>query len=136
MIDKALMIIIFMYSVSLSILGVQYVTSDILDIEMTNLEGVPIRSHTLAFIDLATLNNQTAKIVVADYNDNSTFYDRVETFTTGAAYVAWELIIILSGTYIFNFMYLMGVPLYFVAGFVILYTLLLARTIIGYVRGI
>lgn len=136
MIDKALMIIIFMYSVSFSILGVQYVTSDILDIEMTNLEGVPIRSHTLAFIDLDTLNNQTAKIVVADYNDNSTFYDRVETFTTGAAYVAWELITILSGTYIFNFMYLMGVPLYFVAGFVILYTLLLARTIIGYVRGI
>jgi hypothetical protein len=69
-------------------------------------------------------------------NATETFYNKVETFTTAAAAVAWNLILILSGTYIFNFMYLMGVPDVFVAIFVSLYVLLLARAIIGYIRGI
>lgn len=136
MIEKALIIIIFMYSASFAMLGVQYVVGDVLDIEITNLNGVPIRSHLVSFVDIDTLNEQTAKIVAANYTTNSTFFSKIETFTTGAAYVAWELITILTGTYIFNFMYLMGVPLYFVAGFVFLYAILLARAIIGYVRGI
>ena len=90
MIDKALMIIIFMYTLSFSILGVQYSVGDTFGITLTNL----------------------------------------------AAFVAWELITLMTGTYIFYIMYLFGVPLIFVLGMTILYGFLLARAIIGYVRGI
>ena len=130
------MVILFMYSVSFAVLGGQYVVADVFGVTLVNMNGEPIQSHIISFINTDSLNTQTAKIVAADFTENTTYYNKIETFTTGAAYVAWELITILTGTYIFNFMYLMGVPLYFVAGFVFLYGILLARAIIGYVRGI
>ena len=136
MIEKALMIIIFMYCVSFSIAGGQYVLADIFGITLVNFEGVPIQSHIVGLLNQGQLNTVQENIVAGNFTANSTFYDKIETFTTAAAYVAWELILLLSGTYIFNFMYLMGVPLYFVAAFVLLYGILLARAIIGYVRGI
>ena len=136
MIEKALIIILFMYSASFSLLGVQYVIGDVIGVELTSIEGVPIKSHILGLINEDQLNTVTANIVSGNFTENTTYYDRVETFTTGAAFVAWELVTLLSGTYIFNFMWLMGVPEIFVGGFVILYLMLLARAIIGLVRGI
>ena len=130
------MIIIFMYATSMSLLGGQYVLGDVFGITLTNIDGVPIESHLLGFINEDELNERSANIASADFQGNSTYYDRVETFTTAAAFIAWELITLLTGTYIFNFLYLMGVPLIFVSIFVTLYMLLLARAIIGYVRGI
>jgi hypothetical protein len=82
------------------------------------------------------VNERTTNIISADFQGNSTYYDKVETFTTGAAFVAWELVTLMTGTYIFYIMYLFGVPLIFVLGMTILYGFLLARAIIGYVRGI
>lgn len=136
MIEKALMIIIFMYAASYSILGAQYVLADVLGVTLTSYDGVVIESHVISFVDESFINTQTQNIVDADFTGNSTYYDKVETSTTSAAYVAWELVTLLTGTYIFNFMYLMGIPLYFVAIFVILYVLLMARAIIGLIRGI
>ena len=72
----------------------------------------------------------------ANFQGNSTYFDKVETFTTGAAFVAWELVTLMTGTYIFYIMFLFGVPEIFVLVFVTLYVLLLARAILGYVRGI
>ena len=136
MMEKALMIIMFMYAVSFSTMAGQYVIADVMGITLTNFEGDPIESHILTFVDEGSFNTQTQKIQNGTFNDNTTYYDKVETFTTAAASVAWELVTLLSGTYIFNFLYLMGVPAYFVSIFVILYVLLLARAIIGYIRGI
>lgn len=136
MIEKALIVIIFMYAVSMSVLGAQLVLADAFGITLTNLEGVPIESHIVGFINETELNQRTANIASANFTGNTTYYDKIETFTTSAAYVAWELITLLTGTYIFNIMYLMGVPLHFVLIFVTLYILLLARAIIGYIRGI
>ena len=135
MIEKALIIIIAMYALSLAIIGVQYEANKI-GVTMTNLDGVPIESHIIGFINQEDFNQISVNIVQANYSSNTTYYDRVETFTTGAAFVAWELVTLLSGTYIFNFLYLMGVPVLFVTGFVMIYLFLLARAIIGYVRGI
>lgn len=136
MLEKALIVIIFMYAASYSVLAAQYVIGDVIGVELTSYEGVPIRSHVITFIDESALNAQIDTIVTANFTGNSTYYDKVETSTTSAAFVAWELVQLLTGTYIFNFMWLMGIPLYFVAIFVILYLFLLARAIIGYVRGI
>ncbi len=48
----------------------------------------------------------------------------------------WELIQLLTGTYIFGFLYLLGVPLIFVTILVVVYFALLARAIVGYIRGV
>ena len=43
MIDKALMIIIFMYSLSFSMLGIQYTVGDTFGVPLTNLAGTPVK---------------------------------------------------------------------------------------------
>ncbi len=129
------MIVIAFYAVSISLIGGQW-AADIFGLTLVNMDGVPIKSHLIGFIGESELNTRTANIVAANFTANSTFFDKIETFTTGAAFVAWELITLLTGTYIFYLMFLFGVPLIFVTGFVILYVLLLARAIIGLVRGI
>ena len=136
MIDNALKIIIFMYAAGFSLLGVQYTMAVTIGLEMTNLDGVPIKSALHGFINDDEINTRTQNIVSADFQGNSTYYDKVETFTTGAAFVAWELVSLMTGTYIFYIMFLFGVPEIFVLVFVTLYVLLLARAILGYVRGI
>lgn len=134
--EKALYIIIFMYAASYSVAGVQYVIGDYYDIQITNYDGAEIQSPLEVIIDLTTFNTVSDEIVNGTFTGNTTYYDKVETFTTAAAAIAWNLVLLLSGTYIFNFLYLLGVPAYFVAIFVVLYLLLLARAIIGYIRGI
>ena len=136
MIDNALKIVIFMYAAGFSLLGVQYTMADTIGLEMTNLDGVPIKSALHGFINDDEINTKTQNIVSANFQGNSTYYDKVETFTTGAAFVAWELVSLMTGTYIFYIMFLFGVPEIFVLVFVTLYVLLLARAILGYVRGI
>lgn len=144
--ESALKIMMFMWAVSFSLLGGQYIIGDVYGITLQNTwtdfdgdgaaDNIAIKSHLLTIIDEDTINTTTQNIVTANFTTNSTYYDKVETFTTGAAFVAWELVTLLSGTYIFNLLYLMGLPEIFIAFFVILYLALLARAIIGYVRGI
>ena len=55
---------------------------------------------------------------------------------TAAAGIAWEIIQLMSGTYIFGVLVMLGVPSIIVAGMTILYVFMLARTIIAYIRGI
>jgi|APSaa5957512535_1039671.scaffolds.fasta_scaffold01088_12 hypothetical protein len=146
--EAALKIMLFMWCVSFSVLGGQYVIGDVLGVTLENTwtdfdgdgdvddaDHIPIKSHLLTIIDIDTINTTSENIVSANFTNNSTYYDKVETFTTGAAFVAWEVITLLSGTYIFNLMYIMGIPIIFVAFFVILYLVLLGRAIILYVRG-
>ena len=105
------------------------IVADMMGITIVNYNGVPVTSHIATAINEDELNTRTANVVSANYTGNSTFYDKIETFTTSAAYVAWELITLLTGTYIFNVLLIMGIPNYFVM-------ILLARAIIGYIRGI
>ena len=126
-----------MYGAGLMFIGMEYTIGQIVDVEMVSpVSGIPINSAIVGYLQEDDLNSSTNLIVTANYTSNSTFYDRVETFTTGAAFVAWELIQLMTGTYIFNILLLFGVPQWLVTLFVTLYILLLARAIIGYVRGI
>ena len=149
MIDKALIVIIFMYAISFSILGVQHEIGDVYHKNIVTLvdvydsngnisihAGTPIKSSLLGYINQDEINRRALNMLTANYTGNTTYYNKIETFTTGAAFAAWELITLLSGTYIFNMMYLLGVPLHFVIGFLALYLILLSRAITGYVRGV
>ena len=118
-----------MYAVSFGILGAQFF-ADVFGITITNFEGTPIKSNILAMIDVDALNTRTANVV----NTNQT------TITTdpiiAAAGLALEIFLLLTGTYVFNIMILFGVPVIFVSGFILLYLIMVARTIIAYLRGI
>lgn len=137
MIDKALIIVIFFYAFGFISVGLEYSVAQIWHVELVSpLTGEPMNSAIVGYLQQDNINTRTENIVNANYTANSTFFDKIETFTTGAAYVAWELVALMTGTYVFRTMLLLGVPDWFVTSFIVLYVLLLARAIIGYVRGI
>jgi len=143
MIDKALIIVIVMYAAGLMMIGMEITLGQLTDVEIRGFITDPVtgekpilKSAIAGYLQEDEFNQYTQRITNANYTTNSTFYDRVETFTTGAAFVAWELIQLMTGTYIFNMLYLFGVPQWLITLFITLYILLLARAIIGYVRGI
>lgn len=136
MIEKSLIIIIMIYSISFSALGFQYIIGDIFGFTITSFDGKNVRSEVLDWINESYLNTVTTNIVTANFTENTTAFNRVIDSTIAAAYVGWELVTLMTGTYVFNLLYLVGVPPIYIAGMVILYVFLLGRTIIGYIRGI
>ena len=137
MIDKSIMIIIFMYAASISFLTVEYVFVDVFHITVTNYNGdVLTGSLITTWMDQETFNTISGKIENGTFNQNTTFYNKVETYATAGAAVAWNFVTLLSGLYIFNLVIFLGVPLPFVIGIAILYVFLLARTIIGLLQRV
>jgi|UniRef100_A0AAT9J998 hypothetical protein len=139
MIDKALILVMFFYAAGFSLVGVQYTLADVYNITLVSpVSGAPIESALVGYLQEQKFNETTENIKTANFTTNSTFFDRVETFTTGAAFVAWEIIGLMTGTYIFYMMNLMlgeGFDIWTTA-IIALYVMLLARAILGYVRGI
>lgn len=137
MIDKALMIVLVFYALGFMMIGMEYTVAQVYHVKLVSpVSGDPIESSIVGYLQEDNLNTRTGNIVNANYTTNSTYFDKIETFTTGAAFIAWELVTLMTGTYIFWIMALFGVPTWMVTMFVLLYALLLARAIIGYVRGI
>tara|TARA_B100001750_G_scaffold247405_1_gene273048 strand:- start:1688 stop:2080 length:393 start_codon:yes stop_codon:yes gene_type:complete len=130
MIEKALIIIIFMYALNFSMLGIQFMYADVVGHEMVNHEGVPITSNIQNYINISQLNTTSTNVT------GMTSSAVISNPLTAAAEIAWELFLLLTGTYIFSVIHLLGVPSIIVAGMVILYIIMLSRTIIGYLRGI
>ena len=111
-------------------LSVQYMYADVLGTDIKNFEGVVMKSELLEYVDTGAINTDTSNIV----GTNSTTV--VNNPVTAAAGIAWEIIQLMSGTYIFGVLVLFGVPSIIVAGMTILYVILLAFTIVSYIRGI
>ena len=132
------MIILFMYAASISYLTVEYAFVDVFHLTVTNYNGQELNGGLVStWLNIDNFNTKTGLIVTGAYTPiNATYYDRVETFTTAAAAVAWNLIGLLTGMAILNLVLFLGVPPIFVAGIGVLYTLLLARTIIALIRGV
>lgn len=136
MIEKSLSIMIFMWAVSFSVFGFQVALADAFGIEITNYRGEAIRPQLARLIDTESFNSATEAIVSGTYTDaNGTEHNRITDAGISSIFIVWELIQLLSGTYIFGFLYLLGVPLIFVTILVIIYFALLARAIVGYIRG-
>lgn len=137
MLDKALFIILCIYAVSLSYITVEWALVDVMHVEVTNYRGEVLSASLIGgFLNIDLFNSQTVLIINGTFDQNTTDYNRVETSVTAAAAVAWNLIILLSGTAIFTLLYYLGVPLPFVLGLAVLYIFLLARAIFGYLNRI
>lgn len=130
MIEKALIIIIFMYCSSFGLLSAQYLWGDMLGVTLRNQDGVAIGESVQTIIHLDKLNSGTQGITSLNQTGITT-----NPITT-AANLTWGMVQILTGTYIFSVLSLFGIPGILVAGITIIYSLLLFRAIIGYLRGI
>ena len=120
-----------MYAVSFMTLTGQYVIGDVLGITLKNANGVAIRSEVLNATNVNILNSVTASIANGDY----TLVDVASAFVK-AGNVLVELLTLLTGTYIFKVLLLLGIPDIAIGGMIILYVILLGRTIIALIRGI
>ena len=121
---------IFMYATSFGLLGGQFLMGDVIGIELKDINGNPLKSSILDTINVDTLGTSAQNVIGT--NQTAVTTDPI----TAAAGIAWELIQLMTGTYIFNIAYLMGVPLIIIAGITLLYIILLMRTIIAYLRGV
>ena len=144
MIEKALILVLSCYVASFSMFGVQYTIGDIIGVDLVALDPVTGSFTSTKMTDLlneettentnynsfSDLSNGTNQIITLDEN-------AVTTNPIGeAARVALLLFQIITGTYIFTILTYFGVPAIFVAGITMIYVILLARTIIAYLRGI
>lgn len=137
MIDKALFIILAMYAISVCYITVEWAIVDVIHVNVTNYRGEVLNSTIVGtYMNMDLFNSQTTLIINGTFNQNTTDYNRVETSITAAAAVAWNLIILLTGTAIFTLLYFLGVPLPLVLGLVVLYLFLLARAIFGYLNRV
>jgi len=132
-----------MYALGLMLIGMELTLAQQYDVIMYGFitdadtgEKVVMSSAIVGYLQEDEFNVYTDNITTANFTTNSTFYDRVETGITGGVFVAWELLQLMTGTYIFNILLLFGVPTWLVTLFVTIYILLLARAVIGYVKGI
>lgn len=150
MIDKVWIVVIFMYMMSFSMLGVQYSIGDLMHIDMVTLIDVynPITGETTpagtelkplfqGFTDYETLNDVALRTTTGSYtNSDNSYFDRVISFSVAAAHIGWDAVLLLTGTQIFTMLFLIGVPYIFVAGMVFVYIFFLIRAIIAIIRGV
>ncbi len=94
-----------------------------------------IKSNILAIIDIDEINIRELNIIEGNFTENTTAFNRVEDSAVASAYVAWEALQLVSGTYIFNLMILFGMPVVLVAIMTIVYVFLLGYFIWTAVRG-
>jgi len=133
--SKAPLIWMFMIFISGSALTMQFVLGDIFGVSFVTPDGDVIQSNILAIIDMDEINLRELNIIEANFTGNTTAFNRVEDSAVASAYVAWEALQLVSGTYIFNLMILFGMPVVLVAILAIVYVFLLGYFIWTAVRG-
>ncbi len=133
--SKAPLIWMFMIFISGSALTTQFILGDIFGVEFLTPDGEPIKSNILAIIDIDDINVREINIIEGNFTENTTNFNRVENSAVASAYVAWEALQLVSGTYIFQILILFGMPELLVAFMVIVYVFLLGYFIWTAVRG-
>ena len=111
-------------------LGAQFL-ADSYGIVLTAPDGTIIKNALLEYIQTDTLNT-FATNVTASNNGSSWGLEPI----IQAGNIATFIFYLLTGTYIFNILYLFGVPGIFIVPIVIIYFVLLGRAIIALIRGI
>lgn len=133
MINKPLYIIIFVYCVSFSMLGAQFL-ADSYGIVMQNQDGEPIKSEVIDNIRITNLNTFSDEIIANQTQARETEFT-LDPIFAGAS-IAWELFLLLTGTYVFNIMFQFGIPIIFIIPISAVYLIMLANTLIAKIRGV
>ena len=130
--DKSLMIIIFMYAVGFMMFSAQYLIGDVFGLQITSFDGkTPIKSNLLNIL-------QTGKLQTFENNLNITASNQgnyVANVIFSAGSVAFEVALLGTGTYVFYMLGLFGIPTVVTFPLLAIYIILLARTLLSYIRG-
>lgn len=133
MMEKSLMAIMFVYAISFGFLGMQFIVFDVFHSQMTNFQGTPLKNNIIQDVGVATINNVSGAL---GHNSTQTIAQAAVQYAAAVANIAIDLIMLITGLYIFDIMLQLGIPTIFIVGFVSLYLFLLIRSIVGWVRGI
>lgn len=121
---------IFMYSSGFGLLAAQYVWADVFGQTIVSpVTGQPMKPNIITFLNIPNLNT-------IQNNVTSTTRASVVTNINSFLGMVWEIIQLLTGTYIFNILGNLGVPGIVLTAIVGLYFFLLIRAYFGYIRGI
>lgn len=124
-----------MYAISFALLGGQFVIADVFHTELTDFNGNPMKNILINGVGTATLN--TIEVESTNTTDAAKAQATSPVNYLGvAALYAWNIFMLISGFYVFQFLFQLGVPLIFMSGFIALYMFLLIRTMMGFIRGI
>lgn len=130
--DKSLMVIIFMYSVGFMLFAGQYLVGDVFGLQITSFDGkTPIKSNLLNILQTGKLQTFENTLNVTASNQGN----YVANVILSAGTVAFEVALLGTGTYVFYMLGLFGIPVVVIAPLVTLYIILLARTLLSYIRG-
>jgi len=138
MIDKPFYIIIAAYSFSFGLLGAQFM-ADSYGIVLTAPDGTVIKNALLEYINEDQINTFSSNVTASNNgtgDGSSSFGAWGLQPIIEAANIATFLFYLMTGTLIFNFLYLFGVPAIFIIPIVVIYFILLARAIIALIRGV
>jgi len=128
--EKALTIIIFMYAMSFGLLGAQYMLADSFGVVMTSYDGTPLKSNILQTADFERFTDISEDVL----QTNSTTIRTNPVIA--AAEIIYELFQILTGTYIFQVLSILGVPAIFVTAIIFIYFIFMIRAVVLFLRGI
>jgi hypothetical protein len=135
MIEKALIIAISMYALSFSLLIGQYIFMDVIGITMYSpVTGAPIQSAVLQYINTGTINSISTDVVNVNATTSNVFTGIERAFQLGMT-VGLDLFTLMTGTYIFNLLQILGVPAIMILPLVCLYVFLMIRAAMSYFRN-
>jgi hypothetical protein len=131
--DKALLVWLFMLSISIGIAVAQFVYADAYGIVLRGSDGLPLKDITQQIANAGTQNR-----LLQDANTlNATNIGANPVGTaSGIIDISVSLVELISGTYVFDILLHLGVPVIFVGGMILLYIALLGRSILGFIRGV
>lgn len=138
MINKSFYIILFMYITSGFMAGGQYLYGDAFDIDITSPTGKGIAQSLDDVANIDSFNEQTEAILSAreeSLDSEGSPFDCIIAFNSCMAVVVWDISTLMTGTYVFNVLEIIGVPFQFVVIFILAYSVFLIRTIAGMLRG-
>lgn len=126
--DKAIYAIVFMYAVSFSMFGAQYMIGDVLGITILGPNGQPIKSNLLSITNTNEFNNISVNGTSALRPTNSA------AALTSAVQAGFELFQLLTGTYMFNLLLFFGVPAIAIYPITGVFSILAIRAMIGMIK--
>ena len=123
----------FCYAISFGILTAQYVYADVYGITLKGTDGKPLKDLFVQITGMQTIANEQKQ--ASEINSTKLANDPLGV-ASAISGIALTLVELASGTYIFDIMLHLGVPSIFIVGLVGLYIFLLARAILGWIRGV
>jgi len=114
-------------------LGAQFL-ADSYGITLTAPDGTPIANALQDIIRISNIN--TASTTINQTATNSTGILTAVNLVVGSAQIAITLFQLMTGTYVFNLLYLFGVPAVFIVPIAVIYVILLAIMVIAKIRGV